>query len=88
MLPHTQLTHSKSCSCINLRVLMETDRCYASQLAAIDKTRQEDYIIPASLADSMFDPSSGSTVCNLFMPASKNLATCNRFGCHMNCCIV
>ena len=31
--------------------------------------RQEDYIIPASLADYMFNPS--STVCNLFMPASK-----------------
>ena len=51
-------------------------------------TRQGDDIIPASLAGWMFDPSLGSTVCNLFMPASENLAACNRFACQMNCCIV
>ena len=53
----------------------------------INATRQEDYVIPASLADQMFDPSLGSTVCKPFIPASRNLATCNIFGCHMNCCI-
>ena len=36
----------------------------------------------------MFGPSLGSAVCNLFIPASRNLATCNIFGCHMNCCIL
>ena len=53
-----------------------------------DKIRQEGYIIPASLAAQMFDPPSGSAVCNLPMPACRNLATCTRVGCHMTCCIV
>ena len=53
------------------------------------RTRQEeDHIVPASLADQMFDPESGSTSCILFTPASKILATCNMSGCLMNCRIV
>ena len=40
------------------------------------------------MSQTVFDPSLRSTVCNLFMPASENLATCYEFGCRMNCCIV
>ena len=39
------------------------------------RTRQEAGIIAASLVDCMFGPSSGPTVCNVFIPASRNLAT-------------
>ena len=41
-----------------------------------DKIRQEYYIIPASLADWMFDPASGAISCILRTPASP----CQNFG--------
>ena len=51
-------------------------------------TRQGGYITPTSLADQVFDPSSGSTARTLAKPASGGLAPCTRAGCHMNECIV
>ena len=56
-----------------------------SDIALKDKTRRGDCNIPASLADQMFGPSVGPTS---FMAAIEILATCNCFGCQMDCCTV
>ena len=53
-------------------------------------TRHEDYIVSASLAEYSLGlyPASGLFSCILFTSASKDLATSNISGCHLNCCIV
>ena len=55
------------------------------QLMSYDhrQKRQDNYFIPANLADLMFHPASGSSTCILFTPASKNLAISYLPGCHI-----
>ena len=60
----------------------------AHECQARQQDKKTTIIIPASLADRMFNPSSWPAVCTLPMPAARNVATCSRVGCHTNRCTV